>query len=79
MPVADLLGNFDIVYTTAGSTVTGISGAELQVTDGGTGTTLPLKAIDISRDPENSDYATANVNFRVMINTHLLGSGVAGI
>ena len=45
-PVADLLGNFDIVYTTAGSTVTGLSGAELQVTDGGTATSLPLKALD---------------------------------
>src|SRR5210317_1444172 len=45
-PVADLLGNFDIVYTTAGSTVTGISGAELDVTTGATTATLPIKAID---------------------------------
>ena len=33
-PVADLFGNFDIVYTSAGSTTTGISGAELNVSDG---------------------------------------------
>ena len=56
-PIADLFGNFDIVYTTAGSTVTGISGAELKVADGGTGTTLSVKAIDISEDTENSDVS----------------------
>ena len=61
-PIADLFGNFDIVYTSAGSTVTGISGAELKVADGGTATTLSIKAIDISGDPENSDVATANTN-----------------
>ena len=55
VPVADLFGNFDIVYTTAGSTVTGISGAELNVSDGATGTSLAVKVIDISEDPENSD------------------------
>ena len=35
-PVADLFGNFDIVYTNSGSTYTGISGAELDVTTGAT-------------------------------------------
>ena len=79
MPVADLLGNFDIVYTTAGSTVTGISGAELQVTDGGTGTTLPLKAIDISRDPENSDVGSAHTNVHVVICNHIFGVKGAGL
>lgn len=34
-PIADLFGNFDVVYTSAGSTTTGISGSELKVTDGG--------------------------------------------
>ena len=38
-----------------------------------------IKIIGLSRDPENSDFATANVNFRVMINAHLLGSGRVGI
>ena len=57
-PVADLFGNFDIVYTTAGSTVTGISGAELNVSDGATGTSLAVKVIDISEDPENSETSS---------------------
>ena len=79
MPVADLFGNFDIVYTTAGSTTTGISGAELNVSDGGTGTTLSLKAIDISEDPENSDVATANTNVRVVIQNPIFGVKGAGL
>jgi hypothetical protein len=79
MPVADLFGNFDIVYTTAGSTTTGISGAELNVSDGATGTTLSLKAIDISEDPENSDVATANTNVRVVIQNHIFGVKGAGL
>lgn len=78
-PIADLLGNFDVVYTTAGSTVTGISGAELQVTDGGTATSLPLKAIDISRDPENSDVASANTNVQVVIVNHVFGLKGVGL
>ena len=78
-PIADLLGNFDVVYTSAGSTVTGISGAELKVTDGGTATTLPLKAIDISQDPENSDVSSANTNVKVVIGNHIFGVKGAGL
>ena len=72
-PVADLFGNFDIVYTSAGSTKTGISGAELKVADGGTGTTLSVKAIDISEDPDNDDVASANTNVYVVIQNHIFG------
>ena len=78
-PIADLFGNFDIVYTTAGSTVTGISGAELNVADGGTGTTLSVKAIDISEDPENSDVSSANTNVLVTIQNHIFGVKGAGL
>ena len=78
-PIADLFGNFDIVYTTAGSTKTGISGAELQVTDGGTGTTLSVKAIDISEDPANSDVGAAHTNVLVTIQNHLYGIKGAGL
>jgi len=78
-PIADLFGNFDIVYTTAGSTVTGISGAELQVTDGGTATTLAVKAIDISGDPENSDVGSAHTNVLVVIQNHVFGVKGAGL
>ena len=78
-PVADLLGNFDIVYTSAGSTVTGISGAELDVTTGATNTNLPIKAIDISQDPENSDVGSDATNVLVVIQNHIFGVKGAGL
>ena len=78
-PIADLFGNFDIVYTTAGSTVTGISGAELNVADGVTGTTLYVKAIDISEYPENTDVSSANTNVLVTIQNHIFGVKGAGL
>ena len=78
-PVADLFGNFDIVYTNSGSTTTGISGAELDVTTGATTTNLPLKAIDIGQDPENSDVGSANTNVLVVIQNHIAGVKGAGL
>lgn len=78
-PVADLFGNFDIVNVDAGDTVSGISRAELDVTTGATTATLPLKAIDISQDPENSDVSSANTNVIVIINNHLFSAGTAGL
>jgi hypothetical protein len=78
-PVADLFGNFDIVYTTAGSTSTGISGAELDVTTGATATTLPIKAIDISQDPNNSDVGAAHTNVLVVIQNSVFGVKGAGL
>ena len=78
-PVADLFGNFDIVYTSAGSTQTGISGAELDVTTGATNTTLPIKAIDISQDPNNSDTGAANTNVLVVIQNSVFGVKGAGL
>ena len=78
-PVADHFGNFDIVYTSAGSTQTGISGAELDVTTGATATTLPIKAIDISQDPNNDDVASANTNVLVVIQNSIFGVKGAGL
>ena len=78
-PIADLFGNFDIVYTSSGSTVTGISGAELEVSTGATTAGLPIKAIDISGDPENSDVATANTNVLVVIQNSIFGQKGAGL
>jgi hypothetical protein len=78
-PVTDLFGNFDIVYTTAGSTLTGISGAELDVTTGATNTNLPIKAIDISEDPNNSDTGAANTNVLVVIQNSIFGVKGAGL
>ena len=78
-PIADLFGNFDIVYTSSGSTVTGISGAELDVTTGATNTNLPIKAIDISQDPENSDVGSDATNVLVVIQNHIFGVKGAGL
>tara|TARA_R110000764_G_scaffold935_2_gene3485 strand:- start:1093 stop:1677 length:585 start_codon:yes stop_codon:yes gene_type:complete len=78
-PVTDLFGNFDIVYTSAGSTKTGISGSELDVTTGATNTNLPIKAIDISQDPNNSDTGAANTNVLVVIQNSIFGVKSAGL
>jgi len=77
-PVADLFGNFDIVVGT-GDTNSGMSRTEIGGSPGEATATLPLKAIDISQDPENSDVASANTNVMVVINNHLLSAGTAGL
>ena len=78
-PIADLFGNFDIVYTNSSSTQSGLSGAELDVTTGATTAGLPIKAIDISEDPDNSDVASANTNVLVVIQNHICGQKGAGL
>ena len=79
-PVADLFGNFDIVdQSPVGSATSGNSRLELAVSTGNTTATLPLKAIDISQDPENSDVSSANTNVMVKINNHLFSAGTAGL
>ena len=79
-PVADLFGNFDIVDNTGtGSTDSGISFVELDVSTGATTATLPLKALDISGDPENSDVSTANTNVLVTLQNHLFGQKLVGL
>ena len=80
MPVADLFGNFDIFDNSpVGDTSSGISRCELDVGTGATTATLPLKAIDISTDPENNDVSSANTNVIVMINNHLFSNGTTGL
>ena len=79
-PVADLAGNFDIVdQSPVGDTTSGNSRMELAVSTGAVTATLPLKAIDISQDPENSDVSSANTNVIVKINNHLFSAGTAGL
>ena len=79
-PVTDLAGNFDIVdQSPVGDTTSGTSRLELDVTTGATTATLPLKAIDISQDPENSDVSSANTNVILKMNNHLFSAGTAGL
>lgn len=79
-PVTDLFGNFDIVDSSpVGDTKTGTSNMQLDTSTGATTATLPLKAIDISQDPENSDVASAGTNVIVVIQNHVMGAKSAGL
>ena len=79
-PVADLFGNFDIVDASpVGDTKSGVSNMELDVTTGNTTATLPLKALDVSQDPNNSDVASANTNVLCVIQNHIMGQKGAGL
>ena len=80
MPVADLFGNFDVVDASdVGDEYSGRSNTELDVTTGATTATLPLKAIDISQDPLNSDVSSANTNVLCVIQNHICGQKGAGL
>ena len=80
MPVSDLFGNFDIVDgSPVGDTSSGISNAELDVGTGATTATLPLKALDISQDPDNDDVSSANTNVLCVIQNHIMGQKGAGL
>ena len=65
------IGNVaDIVYA-AGSSPNYVSKVELDDSDLAT-SDGQLKVIGVSRDPENNDLTSANVNFVVTINEHFL-------
>ena len=79
-PLADLFGNFDIVDNTGtGNTDSGSSYMEVDVSTGATTATLPLKALDISGDPENSDVSSANTNVLITIQNSLFGQKQVGL
>jgi hypothetical protein len=76
--VAGLFSNYDVVNTT-GSTQTGISYVQLDGGSANTTNTLPLMAIDISQDPQNSDTAATNANIVVRINNHFYKQNQTGL
>ena len=73
---ADVGLNADIVYA-AGSSPDYVSKVELQTSDQKTGT-AQLRIIGISKDPENNEAGSANVNLVVIINEHQL-KGTTGV
>ena len=73
---ADIFMCCDTSSPTAGSTSNGIS--SMESTDTFVAGPAQLKVIGVSRDPENSDLTSANVNWRVQICEHIFGSGTAG-
>jgi len=72
----DVFNDADIVYA-AGATPNFVSKVELDDSTLGT-TNGQLKIVGVSKDPSNSDLASANVNWVVIINEHLLKQ-VAGV
>ena len=72
---ADIFMCCDIA-SNAGSTTNGVS--SLESADTFAAGPAQLKVVGVSRDPKNSDLTAANVNWRVMVNEHLFGSGSAG-
>ena len=73
---ADIFMCCDTSSPTAGSTSNGIS--SMESADTFAAGPAQLKVIGVSRDPENSDLTSANVNWRVQICEHIFGSGTTG-
>jgi hypothetical protein len=69
---ASVFFNYDIEYT-AGNSANYVSKVELSETTG-VSTTAQLRLIGFSKDPDNSDISSANVNMVVSINEHFLQS-----
>lgn len=78
LAATDIGNNFDFAAT-AGSTTTGLSKNEIDNTSAGTGATVQLKLLGVSRDLKNNDVSSANCNFLVKINNHTLDSNIAGV
>jgi len=76
--VAGLFSNYDVINVT-GNTQTGISYVQLDGGSANTTNTLPLMAIDISQDPQNSDVAATNANIVVRINNHFYKQNQTGL
>ena len=73
---ADVGLNADIVYA-AGSSPDYVSKVELQTSDQKTGT-AQLRILGISKDPDNNEAGSANVNLVTIINEHQL-KATAGV
>ena len=71
---ADIFKCCDLA-SNGGSTANGVSSLESADTFSAQAT---FKVLGVSRDPKNNEIGSANVNWRVMIDEHLLGSGSAG-
>ena len=70
--------NANFVSTHAGSTKTGRSKQELD-SDNITAATANFRIVELSKDPDNSDTASANCNFLVRVNEGLYYDNAAGI
>ena len=74
----DIGKNTESVLGTS-STVNGLSVTEIDSGSEATTAGLQVRIVGISKDPDNSDASSANANWYVMWNQHLLaGTGVTG-
>ena len=71
------IGNCADIEYTAGATPNYVSKVELDDSSLGT-STAQLKIVGLSKDPDNSDLTSANVNWIVTINEHFL-KATAGV
>jgi hypothetical protein len=69
---ASVFFNYDIAYT-AGDSANYVSKVELDESTG-VSTAAQLRLLGFSKDPDNSDIGSANVNMVVSINEHFLKS-----
>ena len=74
----DVFNVADIAYT-AGATPNFVSKVELDDSTLAAGSSAQLTILGVSRDPDNSDLTSANVNWIVRINEHNLALGSNGI
>jgi hypothetical protein len=76
--VADLFQNYSI-SNVSGSTLSGISQVQLDVSNSGTASTFIVQAIDISQDPQNSDVSATNANIMIRISNHFYRAATTGL
>ncbi len=68
--LADVFSNVSLANGTSGSTATGRSTAELDISTSANTATLLMRVVGLSTDINNLDYASAGVNFVVRFNFH---------
>ena len=74
----DIFNVADIEYT-AGSSPDFVSKVELNDSTLAQGSSATLQILSLSKDPDNSDVGSANVNWIVRINEHELDMNVNGV
>lgn len=80
LAVTGIGANADLVFTHSGSTITGISGVEVDSSTSAVGATLQVRVLRFANRADNEANSAAN-KVEVMINLHTMTTGVgsAGI
>ena len=76
--VADLFQNYSLTNV-SGSTLSGISQVQLDVSNSGTASTFIVQAIDISQDVTNQDVSSNYVNVMVRVSNHFYRAATTGL